>query len=112
LEGMACETPSILGRLPRYEEIVSHRESAYFVDADPASIGAGILELLGQPHLRAHIARTALAIVREQGSLGEQAALVERRFQELADVPPRVWSVRRLWQASLAYCRFALGARA
>jgi len=28
LEGMACETPSVLGRLPRYEEIVSHRASA------------------------------------------------------------------------------------
>jgi glycosyltransferase involved in cell wall biosynthesis len=106
-EGMACETPSILSRLPRYEEIVSHRVSAYFVDATPASIAAGMIELLANKDLRDEIARHALAIVREQGNLEEQAARVEARFLELARTRARTLSPLHCARAVLAYLRFA-----
>jgi glycosyltransferase involved in cell wall biosynthesis len=113
LEGMACETPSVLGRLPRYEEIVRHRESAYFVDDDPASIASGIVDLLGDAPLRERIARNALAIVREQGNLDEQAGRVERRFGELARTrAPRAWDPHRVAQAWRRYRAFAREARA
>lgn len=105
LEGMACGTPSVLGRLPRYEEIVSHGTSAYFVDADPRSIATGILELFADPELRARIARNALAIVRDQASLEEQAGRVERRFYELARTPSRAWSPLQFCRALIAYRR-------
>jgi glycosyltransferase involved in cell wall biosynthesis len=107
LEGMACETPSLLCRLPRYEEMVAHRVSAYFVDDDPASIAAGIIELFTTPELRMTIARNALAIVLEQANLEEQAARVERKFRELAaTVPARAWSTSGLWNVWRAYRRF------
>lgn len=110
LEGMACETPSILSRLPRYEEIVSHGSSAYFVDDDPASIAGGIITLLREPGLRSTIARNALTIVREQATLEEQAALVERRFLELAAAgSARPWTASRMWRAWRAYRSFRSG---
>jgi glycosyltransferase involved in cell wall biosynthesis len=107
LEGMACETPSVLARLPRYEEIVEDRVSAYFVDDHPEAIAAGIIELFNAPQLRATIARNAIAIVRERASLDEQAARVERKFRELAaTVPRRTCSPARGWGAWRAYRKF------
>ncbi len=84
LESMACETPNVLSKLARYEEIVRHKESAYFVEATPEAIADGITCLLEDPCLRAKLARNALDIVRREGDLDEQARRVERRYQELA----------------------------
>ncbi len=103
LEGMACETPSILGKLPRYEELVTHGRSAWFVDAEPAAIAQGVIELMRNPALRTEIARNALAIVREQADLDAQAAQVERRLREIADGKPRPWSLRRFLRACAAF---------
>ena len=104
LEGMACEVPNVLSRLPRYEEIVRHRESAYFVDATPQSIAEGILALLEDPELRATIARNAFEIVRREGDLTEQAERVENRYYELAGtVRPRLVSLRHLVSVARAY---------
>jgi glycosyltransferase involved in cell wall biosynthesis len=91
LESMACETPNLLSKLPRYEEIVQHGESAYFVEATAAAIADGIIQLLKDPCLRARLARNALDIVHREGDLAEQAHRVERRYQELAEtIRPRV----------------------
>ena len=84
LESMACGTPNILSRLPRYEEIVRHEESAYFVEPNPADIADGILRLLTDLALRRRISDRAREIVYAEANLGEQAAQVERRYQELA----------------------------
>lgn len=106
LEGMACEAPSVLARLPRYEEVVTHRESAYFVDADPQSIAQGIVELMRDAGLRARIASKALAIVQAQADLHAQARLVEERFCELADEPRAIWRPVHLLRACAAYLQF------
>ena len=104
LESMACRTPNILSRLPRYEEIVRHEESAYFVDATPEDIARGILRLFGDRALRATIADNAEVIVRREGDLDEQAARVERRYRELAaTVRPRIGIV----SAAVALCRLS-----
>ncbi len=106
LEGMACEVPSVLGKLPRYLEIVEHRRSALFVDDDPRSIAEGIVELYQSPDLRATIARNALAIVKSQANLEEQAARVEERFRRLVrSVPRRIWRPSNAWSAWKAWRR-------
>ena len=98
LEGMACETPNILSRLQRYEEIVQHEDSAYFVDATPEDIAAAIVRLLQDDRLRATIATNALEIVRREGDLNEQARRVEQRYFDLtARIAPRALSPSRLW---------------
>lgn len=84
-ESLACGTPQILSRLQRYEEIVQHEESAYFVDPDPDAIAAGIVRLLADDALRDRIVTQGRRIVEEQADLEQQAARVERRFRELAD---------------------------
>jgi glycosyltransferase involved in cell wall biosynthesis len=84
LESMACRTPNILSRLPRYEEIVRHEESAYFADATPEGIARGMLRLLREPRLCAQIVANAEAIVRREADLDQQAARVECRYRELA----------------------------
>jgi glycosyltransferase involved in cell wall biosynthesis len=94
LEAMACETPTILSRLPRYEEIVRHEESTYFVEPDPEALAAGIIRLLDDPELRGRIVEHGRRIVAEQGDLDEQAAIVERRYRALtATTRPRVFTV-------------------
>jgi len=99
-EGMACETPSILSKLSRYEEIVHHEYSAYFVETNPSDIAAGMLRLLRDASLRATIARNALRIVTEEANLDEQSGRVERRYRELAKtVPARAFTLSGLWSA-------------
>ena len=102
LEGMACETPNLLSKLPRYEEIVQHEESAYFVEASAAAIADGIIRLLDDAGLRAKLAGNALNIVRREADLDLQARRVERRYQQLAaSIRPRVIRPAAL----LAACR-------
>src|SRR6266446_8108105 len=97
LESMACETPNLLSMLPRYQEIVQHEQSAYFVEATAAAIADGIIRLLKDAGLCARLARNALEIVRREGDLAEQARRVERRYQELAEtIRPRVVSASGL----------------
>ena len=103
LEAMACETPTILSRLPRYEEIVQHEESAYFVEPDPEALAAGIIRLLDDPQLRWRIVEQGRRIVAEQADLDEQAAIVERRYQALAATTrPRVFRVSALLSSVFA----------
>jgi len=108
LESMACETPNLLSKLPRYEEIVRHADSAYFVEPNATAIADGIVRLLQEPGLRARLARNALEIVRREADLDEQARRVESRYLQLAAaIRPRV--VRPT--ALLAAWRSFLGTR-
>jgi glycosyltransferase involved in cell wall biosynthesis len=104
LESMACETPNLLSRLPRYEEIVRHEESAFFVDPTPAAIAEGILRLLQDPGLHAKLAENALSIVRREADLDDQARRVERRYRQLAAaIPPRMVRPAALFAACRSY---------
>lgn len=106
LESMACETPQILSRLPRYEEIVQHEQSAYFVEPDPQAIAAGIVRLLEDEPLRLRIAEEGRRIVEEQADLDEQAARVESRLRELARTTrPQTFRLSALFSAALASAR-------
>lgn len=103
LEGMACGTPNVLSRLPRYEELVTHGESAWLVEQDPASIAAGILHLLTRPNLRSGIARNARAVVESEADLPAQASRVEAAYYELT---------RKVRRRSLDLRHFACSLRA
>jgi glycosyltransferase involved in cell wall biosynthesis len=106
LESMACGTPNILSKLPRYQEFVQHRESAYFVDPTPESVAAGVLELLENPALRKSIAKVALSIVQREGDLDEQAARVESRYFSLANkVRRRSFDIRNVVSVVWHYCK-------
>jgi glycosyltransferase involved in cell wall biosynthesis len=103
LEAMACETPTILSRLPRYEEIVRHEESTYFVQPNPEALAAGIIRLLDDPQLRGRIVEQGRRIVAEQADLDEQASIVERRYRALtATTPPRAFKLSALLSAVFA----------
>jgi len=106
LESMACGTPNILSRLPRYEEIVHHEESAYFVEPRADDIAAGILRLLTDTALHRRISDRAREIVYAEANLAEQAARVERGYQELAaTIPPAVIRPPALLAAWRSYRR-------
>jgi glycosyltransferase involved in cell wall biosynthesis len=105
-EAMACETPMILSRLPRYEEVVRHEESAYFVDPRPDAIAAGIVRLLADATLHARIAEEGRRIIVEQANLGDEMARVERRYRELlATTRRRKLRFSALLSAGLAVLR-------
>jgi glycosyltransferase involved in cell wall biosynthesis len=107
LEAMACETPNVLSGLERYEEVVSHETSAYFVEATPSDVAAGILNLLQDDALRTGIAGNALRIVKEIGNLDDQAARVEARYRALAtSTRPRVLNPASLAAAWRSFAAF------
>lgn len=85
LEGMACGTPCVLSRLPRYEELISHGESAWMVEQTPEAISDGIIHLLDDPALCGRIAATARQIVETEGNLPVQAEQVEAAYYELIE---------------------------
>lgn len=105
-EAMACGTPMILSRLPRYEELVQHEQSAYFVDPEPATIAAGIVRLLDDAALHERIAAEGRRIVVEQANLNEEVARVEGRYRELlTSIRPRTARLSALLSAGLAAAR-------
>ena len=105
-EAMACGTPTMLSRLPRYEEIVQHEYSAYFVDATPEAIAAGVIRLLRDPELRATIAHNGLQIVARDANFEQESRRVLQRYRVLvAEVPSRVLDVPRLWSRWQSYRR-------
>jgi glycosyltransferase involved in cell wall biosynthesis len=112
LESMACQTPNILSRLPRYEEIVRHGESAYFVTATAEGIAAGIIALLDDACLRSKIAENAYRIVRSEGDLDAEARRVEARYYELArSTRPRIFGARGWWSSLQSFRRFRAAER-
>jgi glycosyltransferase involved in cell wall biosynthesis len=92
-EAMACEVPHVLSRLPCYEEVVAHEESAYFVDISPESIANGVVQLLSNTGLRNRIIRNGLQIVRSQADFETEVKRVEQQYHRL----PRVARHHRGW---------------
>jgi glycosyltransferase involved in cell wall biosynthesis len=84
LEGMACGAPSILSRLPRYEELVTHGESTFFVDISPESIAVGVIRLLKDAELCERIATAGREIVAMHADLDDDVHRVERKYYELS----------------------------
>jgi len=87
LEGMACAVPNILSRLPRYEEVVTHEESAYFVDSSPQGIAKGVLRLFSDRALCTRIAQNGLEIVEAQGDFAQEVSRVESKYAEVLARP-------------------------
>jgi L-malate glycosyltransferase len=112
LEAMACETPTILSRLPRYEEIVQHEESTYFVEPDPEALAAGIVRLLEDSQLRGRIVEQGRRIVEEEANLDQQAAMVETRYRAItANSRPRVFRLSAVLPTVFAAARAYLAFR-
>jgi glycosyltransferase involved in cell wall biosynthesis len=108
LEGMACEVPNILARLPRYEEIVRHGESAYFVDTTPAGVAEGVIRLLEDAPLRERIARAGRSIVEREADFDAEVARVEAAYRELVARGARALGLRQRARVLLEICRYAL----
>jgi glycosyltransferase involved in cell wall biosynthesis len=89
LEGMACGAPSILSRLPRYEELVTHGESALFVDISPESIAGGVIRMLEDAELRERIAAAGREIVTTHADFDRDADRVEAKYHELLTMAER-----------------------
>ena len=83
LEGMACGAPSILSRLLRYEELVTHGASAFFVDISPESIAGGVIRMLEDAALRERIASAGREIVATHADFDRDVDRVEEKYYEL-----------------------------
>jgi glycosyltransferase involved in cell wall biosynthesis len=99
LEGMACGAPSILSRLPRYEELVTHGESALFVDISPESIAGGVIRMLEDADLRERIATAGREIVATHADFDRDVHNVEAKYYELSTRTrrSRPGYLRRAW---------------
>jgi hypothetical protein len=81
---MACGAPSILSRLSRYEELVTHGESALFVDISPESIAGGVIRMLEDADLREQISTSGREIVATQADFDRDVHRVEAKYYELS----------------------------
>ncbi len=88
-EAMACETPSVIGRLPAYAEIVDDGEHVVLADLEPSAIAKAVVRLLTDTPLAQRLTRASLARVREVASLPREAARVEGLYAELLQRPRR-----------------------
>jgi glycosyltransferase involved in cell wall biosynthesis len=87
MEAMACGVPSILARLPAYEEFVTDRESAYLVPIAAESVAAAALHLLEDHVLYDRLRRNGLAIAARSFDQREEAAQMERLYRDLLAKP-------------------------
>lgn len=106
-EGMACGTPNILSRLPRYEEFITDGKSAWMVEQDPQAIAESIRYLLDHRELRESIAVNARALVETEGNFPIQVDRVEAAYFELAKtVRKRSFDFRHMVSTAFAYRRY------
>lgn len=89
LEAMACGTPNVVARLNRYEEILTDRESAIFVDPTTNGVAAAIVEILRDRELADRLRSKGLEIVDEKADLNREAARVSQIYQRLQAERPR-----------------------
>jgi glycosyltransferase involved in cell wall biosynthesis len=88
-EAMACGTPSLLGRLPWYAEVVADGEHVLLTDLDPPAIASALTRLLTDATLRRSLADAGRTRVLEVASLPHEAERVERFYERLLERPRR-----------------------
>jgi glycosyltransferase involved in cell wall biosynthesis len=88
-EAMACETPSILGRLPGYAEVVTDGTHVLLVDLRPEALADAVVLLLKDRSRACALAAAARERVREVAWLPAEAKRVEGLYQRLLERPRR-----------------------
>ncbi len=105
-EAMACETPSVIGRLPAYAEVVSDGEHVLLADLEAPAIAAAVTRLLTDAPLAERLRRAALARVHDVAALPREAARVEALYAELLGRPRRrAPRLRRLLDGATLFVR-------
>lgn len=87
LEALACETPSIITRLRRYEELFRHGENAWMVELDAASISEAISLLIEDPKRRLALCKNGRQFVRERADFAANTVNLEKTLEALTSSP-------------------------
>jgi glycosyltransferase involved in cell wall biosynthesis len=103
-EAMACGTPSLLGRLPWYAEVVADGEHVVLCDLEPPAVAAALTRLLSDAPLRRSLGEAGRRRVMEVACLPREAERVERFYERLLARPRRrpPWAPRILDGLTLA----------
>jgi glycosyltransferase involved in cell wall biosynthesis len=103
-EAMACGTPSVLGRLPWYAEVVAEGEHVLLADLSPEGVAGALTTMLTDERLRRRLAGAGRARVLEVANLPREAERVEGFYERLLARPRRrpAWGPRLVDGLSLA----------
>ncbi len=103
-EAMACGTPSLLGRLPWYAEVVADGEHVLLCDLEAPRVADALVRLLADATLRRSLAEAGRRRVLEVACLPREAERVERFYERLLAAPRRrpAWAPRLLDGLTLA----------
>lgn len=85
LEAMACETPVLLTRLNRYEELFREDDTVRMVEIDADRVAEEISRLIVDPASRRRLSSRGASLVRERADLEHHVDNVERAFFILAE---------------------------
>jgi glycosyltransferase involved in cell wall biosynthesis len=83
-EAMACGAAPVLNRLPQYAGVVRHGVNGFLVDPDGDLVGA-LIGLLGDPVLRATMARRNVELAKERGDQDQEMSRMEGWYYQLAE---------------------------
>ncbi len=103
-EAMACGTPSLLGRLPWYAEVVADGEHVLLCELEAPAIADALARLMADEPLRRALAEAGRTRVLEVACLPREAERVERFYERLLAQPRRrpSWAPRVLDGLTLA----------
>ena len=93
-QAFAAGKPVIASRVGGIPELVRHEESGLLVQpGDDKELAAAMLRLLGEPVLRADLARAGLRLARRELAFDEKAELVLKSYRKALDqcVPERAF---------------------
>jgi glycosyltransferase involved in cell wall biosynthesis len=88
-EAMACGTPTILGRLPGYAEVVTEGRHVVLTDLQPPALADAMVLLLRDRERAQAMASAARARVREVAWLPDEAKRVDSLYRRLHERPRR-----------------------
>jgi len=103
-EAMACGTPSLLGRLPWYAEVVTDGEHVLLADLERSAVADSLVRMLTDEPMRRALADAGRRRVLEVACLPREAERVEGFYERLLAGPRRrpAWGPRVIDGLSLA----------
>jgi glycosyltransferase involved in cell wall biosynthesis len=106
-EGLASQTPLVMGRLAAYDEIVAHEREVLMADLDAPSIAAAVTKILTDADLATRLAKAGLERILSVASLPDEARRVEALYRRALAEPklPSPIAPRILDAMSLAWGR-------
>lgn len=88
LEAMACETPALVTKLHRYDELFCHDDTVWMAELDAEKVGDELLKLINSQETRRKLSLRGARLVQDRADLARHVERIEQAFFMLASAAP------------------------